>query len=192
MGRIGLRVVPRTNRWLERDLAIAVGELPTYPEIGRSLEPDPFPEGYRSDCHQTSLGTGTSTFGRATAALAAWRAHRLHGLSVYPAQAPIQVGGTVLVCIGLGLVLAAPCRIVQVLDEAEAWGFAYGTLPGHPEQGEEAFVVRRDSRGSVCFEIRAFSRPANRLVELCGPLGRAVQHGATEGYLASIRRYVSE
>jgi uncharacterized protein (UPF0548 family) len=94
------------------------------------------------------------------------------------------------VCVGAGLVLPAPCRIVSILDEPDRWGFAYGTLPGHPEQGEEAFVVSRDSTGSVRFEIRAFSRPTSRLVALSGPLGRAVQRRATEGYLASLRRYV--
>jgi uncharacterized protein (UPF0548 family) len=72
-----------------------------------------------------------------------------------------------------------------------SWGFAYGTLPGHPEQGEEAFVVSLDPEGSVRFEIRAFSRPASRLVELSGPIGRSVQRRATEGYLASLIRHVS-
>jgi uncharacterized protein (UPF0548 family) len=33
--------------------------------------------------------------------------------------------------------IRVPCRVVYVLDEPERRGFAYGTLPGHPESGEE-------------------------------------------------------
>ena len=36
--------------------------------------------------------------------------------------------------------LQAPCRVVYVIDEPDIRGFAYGTLPGHPESGEERFV----------------------------------------------------
>jgi uncharacterized protein (UPF0548 family) len=39
--------------------------------------------------------------------------------------------------------LRAPCRIVYVIDEPDRRGFAYGTLPGHPERGEEAFIISR-------------------------------------------------
>ena len=64
-------------------------------------------------------------------------------------------------------------------------------LAGSPEQGEEAFVVSLDPEGCVRFEIRAFSRPASRLVALSGPIGRSVQRRATAGYLASLSRHVS-
>jgi uncharacterized protein (UPF0548 family) len=181
MGQRGLRIVPRTEKWLERELATAEGDTPTYPEVGRSLEPDPLPAGYRSDRYETTLGAGMSTFERAVEGLRTWQAHRLRGLSIFPARAPTEVGVTVLVCVGRGLVVLAPCRIVKVLDEADRWGFAYGTLPGHPEQGEEAFAVSLDPGGSVRFEIRAFSRPASRLVALSGPLGRSVQERGDGG-----------
>ena len=40
-------------------------------------------------------------------------------------------------------------------------GFGYGTLPGHPERGEEAFVVGRDDADGVWFEVpRSAARPA--------------------------------
>ncbi|GAA4732513.1 hypothetical protein GCM10023350_14890 [Nocardioides endophyticus] len=45
---------------------------------------------------------------------------------------------------GLGpLALRIPCRVVYVVDEPERAGFAYGTLPGHPETGEELFLLSR-------------------------------------------------
>ena len=54
----------------------------------------------------------------------------------------------------------APCRVIYVIDEPKRKGFAYGTLPGHPESGEEAFVVEQTDDGSVWLTIRAFSRPS--------------------------------
>eukprot|EP00913_Durusdinium_trenchii_P005672 g5290.t1 len=41
------------------------------------------------------------------------------------------------------------CRIVEVVDEADRRGFAYGTLPAHGETGEECFLVERLADGSV-------------------------------------------
>jgi uncharacterized protein (UPF0548 family) len=82
-----------------------------------------------------------------------------------------------------GLVL--PCRVVYVVEEPRRRGFAYGTLPGHPEQGEESFIVVQEDDGSVVFRITAFSRPASALSRLGGPLTRWVQDWMTERYLAA-------
>ena len=85
--------------------------------------------------------------------------------------------------------LAAPCRIVGLIDEPTRWGFAYGTLPGHPEQGEEAFVVSMSDE-SVRFDIMAFSRPGDSVVRLSGPIGRGVQRAGTKAYLRALRQFV--
>ncbi len=77
-----------------------------------------------------------------------------------------------------------------MLDEPSRAGFAYGTLPGHPERGEEAFVVRLLDDGSVRFDVVAFSRPGSTLTRLAGPIGRAVQYLAAGEYLQALRRYV--
>lgn len=77
------------------------------------------------------------------------------------------------------LASAAPCRIVGILDEPDRWGFAYGTLAGHPEQGEEAFVVSIGGDNAVRFRITAFSRPGDRITHLAGPVGRAAQRAGT-------------
>jgi uncharacterized protein (UPF0548 family) len=55
-------------------------------------------------------------------------------------------------------ILAIPCRIVYCSDEPNRFGFAYGTLLGHPERGEEAFHVVRGPDDSVTAHIVAFSR----------------------------------
>lgn len=56
--------------------------------------------------------------------------------------------------------VSAPVRVVYVVDEPNRKGFAYGTLPGHPESGEESFIVERTDDGSVWLAITALSRPS--------------------------------
>ena len=92
---------------------------------------------------------------------------------------------------------AEPCRVVEVVDEPRRWGFAYGTLPSHPEQGEESFVVTWSDDDLVHSEIQAFSRPANHLVRLSGLIARWIQRLGTSSYFTAmqervIRRYPSQ
>ena len=84
---------------------------------------------------------------------------------------------------------AAPCRIVRAIDEPTRWGFAYGTLPGHPEQGEEAFVVSMSDE-SVRLDIDLLPRPGDSVVRLSGPIGRGVQRAGTKAYLRALRQFV--
>jgi uncharacterized protein (UPF0548 family) len=84
------------------------------------------------------------------------------------------------------VVVRAPVRVVYVVDEPRRRGFAYGTLPGHPECGEESFVVELGDDDAVTFEITAFSRPASRLARAAGPAGRAVQRWVTRRYVKAL------
>ncbi|MFE1950591.1 DUF1990 family protein [Streptomyces sp. NPDC059524] len=84
------------------------------------------------------------------------------------------------------LLLRIPCRVVRVVREPDRIGFAYGTLAGHPECGEEAFLVTREPDGSVWFRIRAFSRPGRWYTRLAGPLARVVQLAVTRRYLRAL------
>lgn len=105
-----------------------------------------------------------------------------------PTDPPIVVGQTVVVALDLpGFSAVAPCRIVWVDDEPDRFGFAYGTLRGHPECGEESFVVHR-SHAAVRFEIVAASRPAGLLPRIGAPVARLIQQRVTRGYLASLAR----
>jgi uncharacterized protein (UPF0548 family) len=70
-----------------------------------------------------------------------------------------------------------------MVDDAASFGFAYGTLPEHPEKGEELFLVTRGANGQVRFEIVAFSRPHDLVTRLGGPLARRLQVRATARYL---------
>jgi len=163
---------------------------PTYRQVGATVTGGG-PEGFRHDRYTADLGRGPQTYLRAVQGLKTWKAHRLPGVRVFPGDQEIQIGATVVVTLGTPvLALAAPCRIVGVVDEPTRWGFSYGTLPGHPEQGEEAFVVSMSPDETVHFDIVAFSRPGDSLVRLSGPIGRGVQKVGSKGYLRALRQFV--
>lgn len=54
------------------------------------------------------------------------------------------------------LSLRIPCRVVYLIDDPDLVGFAYDTLPGHPEAGEEHFALRRHADGSLELTASAF------------------------------------
>ena len=94
--------------------------------------------------------------------------------------------------IGVGpLSIIAPCRVVYVIDESDRCGFGYGTLPGHPESGEESFLLER-ADNAVTFTVTAFSKPATMLTRLAGPIGRRVQDVMTARYLRALPRDVPD
>lgn len=74
--------------------------------------------------------------------------------------------------------------MVDVVDQPGVQGFAYGTLPGHPEAGEERFLIHFDT---VRATIRAFSRPARWYTKLGAPLARRIQDKTTEKYLDALK-----
>lgn len=78
--------------------------------------------------------------------------------------------------------LRIPCQVVYSRVGPDAAGFAYGTLPGHPESGEEFFLLERFG-DEVRFTVRAFSRPGSWLPRVAGPVGRRLQHIMTTRYL---------
>jgi uncharacterized protein (UPF0548 family) len=82
--------------------------------------------------------------------------------------------------------LECPVRVIYVVDDPACKGFAYGTLPGHPEHGEEAFLIEQEEDGSVWLTIKAFSRPAGIRWWLVSPLMRIVQARITAGYLRAL------
>jgi uncharacterized protein (UPF0548 family) len=137
---IGGVVAITASRPSDRALAELLDRLPdrklTYLELGATRDAD-LPSGYRHDRYSVALGDGDATFPRGQEALRSWQAHLHAGATVIPAHPPIVVGTNMVVTIRLGPAFAiAPCRIVYVSDNEESFGFAYGTLPGHPERGE--------------------------------------------------------
>ncbi|GIF20880.1 uncharacterized protein (UPF0548 family) [Actinoplanes tereljensis] len=160
----------------------------TYAEVG-ATRAESLPAGYGHVHRDVSLGTGLDVFERAVAALFDWRMHQEAGLTVVRSGGKAAPGIVVVLRAGLGPVhLTIPCRVVYTVDEPDRRGFAYGTLPGHPERGEEAFVVVKSDTGDVRIQIRAFSRPASLLARLGGPVSRMIQQYATDRYVSALRR----
>ncbi|MFC3688632.1 DUF1990 family protein [Aquipuribacter hungaricus] len=126
---------------------------------------------------------------RAGEALLTWQVHRAAGVRVLADRPRAEVGGAVTTLLGVGpLALPAPCRVVWVEEGADLVGFGYGTLPGHPFVGEEAFAVRRQQDGSVRFEVRASSRPARWWSRLAGPVAPPAQRAYVHGLARALRR----
>ncbi|MEV7987241.1 DUF1990 domain-containing protein [Micromonospora sp. NPDC085948] len=146
----------------------------TYPEVGATRH-GPLPGGYHHLRHRYPLPVGC--FETAAEAVLTWRLHRSAGVRIRT-DAPRATEG-VLVSSGLGVGPAriwGSCRVIWSEESPALAGFGYGTLAGHPERGEEAFVVGRDHDGAVWFEVRAFSRPSRWFTRAGGPAVRAVQH----------------
>lgn len=121
--------------------------------------------------------------------LFAWRMHSNAGLQVQASDVPLRRGTVVLMRWGLGaLSVKIPCRVLDVVDETRRRGFTYGTLPGHPEAGEERFLLEQLEDGRILFTITAYSRPASTLAKLGGPISRAAQNFMTQRYLQALDR----
>jgi uncharacterized protein (UPF0548 family) len=161
----------------------------TYAEVGATLStPRVLPDGYHHAVSSRVVGQGDEVFARARDGITRWHPAAAAGIEIFPPDAPIEADATVALLVRLGPLFAlAACRIVAVVDEPDRYGFAYGTLPAHPEEGEESFVVSRDDAGSVRFEIVAFSRPHDLLTRLGSPVASRVQARTTRRYLEGLR-----
>jgi uncharacterized protein (UPF0548 family) len=158
----------------------------TYAEVG--LTRGRLPRGYHHLSRSAVAGRGRARFEEVAQAVLGWEMHRRSGLAVRSADETVVEGGVAVLRLGFRpLAVDAPVRVVYVLDEARRKGFAYGTLPGHPETGEEAFVVELGDDDGVTFTITAFSRPASFLARAGGPVGQAVQRWITNHYLRSVQ-----
>ena len=101
----------------------------------------------------------------------------------------VRPGDTALLLLGWGPAsLRIPVRVVYIVDEPTRRGYAYGTLPGHPESGEEAFIVEHLDDGSVWLTIRAFSRPAHPALWIVYPVLRLFQAIFTSRYEHALTR----
>jgi uncharacterized protein (UPF0548 family) len=159
----------------------------TYAEHGATQST--LPQGYHQVHRHEQLGAGPETFLRAVTALTTWEMHRAVGLTVDASTPTAVVGSVVVMRLGPpGLDITIPCRVVYVVDEPDRQGFAYGTLPGHPETGEEAFVVHMHVDGGVYLDLRAFSRPATLMARAGGPFTRLMQQLVTDRYVRALRR----
>ncbi len=162
----------------------------TYEAMGATAETPP---GYVVDRTRIKLGEGESVFQSAIGALRRWEQFRLGWVEAWPSTTPLRTGEVVAVMgRAMGFWWLNACRIVYVVDETgpiSKFGFAYGTLPGHVESGEERFLIEWD-RGNdgVWYDILAFSRPNHILTRLGYPVVRRLQKRFGRDSAASMLR----
>ncbi len=171
---------------LDAMVAAASRAAPTYDHIGSTLHPDQWPH-RRPHIVERTLGHGRDAFDAAVRGLREWAPQRAIGASVHPPAAPIRDGTTLLVVLRAGPVrVIAPNRIVEVVDTDARFGFAYGTLPGHPERGEESFVVEMVDDGTVRGTVRVDAHAGTLAARLARPAVRRLQRLAVGRYLNSL------
>lgn len=168
---------------VQRELEAERSQPFTYAAIGATA--GDLPAGYHHDRLETDLGPDDADrFGRATDAVLRWVPQKGAGIAIFPDHQSVTPDLAFVLLLKLPLVgwATAPARVAYVVDEPDRAGFAYGTLPGHPETGEEAFLVIREG-GRVVFRVIAFSRPRLLLARLGQPVARAVQAHTLRIYL---------
>jgi uncharacterized protein (UPF0548 family) len=162
----------------------------TYPEAG-ATEHDQLPAGYHHFRMSIDLGLGDALMRRAAEAVMTFGVQRGAGLRPVTSAPRASVGVLVIGRTGLGpLALRIPCKVVWAADEPRRAGFGYGTLSGHPERGEEAFLVNHDVDDVVRFHVRSFSAPARWFTRAAGPLLHVATDAAARRYLTAVRRLV--
>lgn len=160
----------QAHRDAQRSLAYS------YPGVGITRDDGDAPFGYDHDRNREELGRGEPVFERAREAIRTWEMFPAPLATIEPKGIPIEEGevaGVVMRVFGLWFLNAA--RIVYVIDEPRRFGFAYGTLPGHVEAGEERFLVEWLLDDTVVYSIVAFSQPRYWLARLGKPMARRLQ-----------------
>ncbi|HWM36233.1 MAG TPA: DUF1990 domain-containing protein [Streptomyces sp.] len=165
-----------------------------YPDAGATQKGAAlWPAGYRKLQVRTRLGRGDADFETAAEAVTTWRLHRAAGVRFGTDALRAAPGVEVEVGLGIGaLRLHAPCRVVWTVAEGRRAGWAYGTLPGHPVRGEEAFVVSQEEDGTVWLDVLAFSRPVTWPTVAAGPLLPVFQRWYARRCGRVLRRLVRE
>ncbi|WP_026556701.1 DUF1990 family protein [Arthrobacter sp. 35W] len=191
------------------DARAARGQL-TYPQVGltRVLATEDsgeihWPPGCRGVDISIEVGSGAGDFHALADGILTWQIQRRAGLTVHAAPT-VEAGGRVVSGFGVGRVrLPVPCEVVWVepvpaegtgepaCATTRLAGFGYGTLPGHPASGEEAFVATMDEEGIVRFRLLAFSRPAGLVFKLGSPVTTLTQKLVTRNYLAAAASLVA-
>ena len=168
-----------------------------YPGIG-STESGQLPEGYHCLVSQNYLGEGLAVYRRVAQGILSWELQRRSGMRVRTESEAVTPGTRIVSVFGIGpFRINAPCEVVWVRQPLpgggpQSAGFGYGTLPGHPERGEEAFEVELDAQGRVLLKITAFSRHATWFYQAGGLVARAAQRHITSRYIEGARQLAAD
>ncbi len=176
---------------LRRVLDETAGAGFSYPDVGTS--DGPAPSGYRIIERSATVGHGKAAFDRLAKGIVHWQVHRDAGIAVL-ASAPVAAPGVevALAMKTAGVALVMTCRVIYVIDEPRRRGFAYGTLPGHPEVGEETFIAEISEGEVVTFTVGGFSRPGTLLTAMVSPIASMLADRAIHRYLRAAREITSD
>lgn len=135
------------------------------------------PPGFVRDRSQSTLGHGRPMFEAAVSALRQWLPFDLGWVKAANPSAQIELGQIVAVQVhSLGLWSLNLSRIVEVINEADSFGFTYRTTCHHVEEGEERFLLTFEpASGNVTYDLEAVSRPRAFLAKVGFPITRAFQ-----------------
>jgi len=165
----------------------------SYREVGATKGHNS-PAGYPINRYRAELGSGRQIYKNAVKALCSWQMYALNWTQLYPSNAPIKEGEVIAALVKhLGFWSLNPCRIIYLIDEESEklnrYGFAFGTLPEHSEQGEEQFVIEwNKTSDTVWYELYAFARPKNWLAKIGFPFVTFLQKRfAAESYRAMLK-----
>ncbi len=155
------------------------------------------PAGFVIDHNRLFLGRGEACFQIASAAVREFKHLKLSWVEPYPnnptASKGLEVG---VLAHWLGVWFLSACRIVYTIDELGPLcrsGFAYGTLPDHPETGEERFQIEwRRSDDTVWYDILAFSRANHWYSRLGYPMVRKLQKRFARQSLNKVQELVND
>jgi uncharacterized protein (UPF0548 family) len=162
----------------------------SYEEVGATRSSLPV-KGFDNDLNTILLGEGNAAWEAAKAAILRWKMFPGGWACIWP-DAPTVIEGTTVVMLArvLGIWWKNSCRIVYTIDEPQRFGFAYGTLPGHAECGEELFLVEKWPDGTVHYILKAFSKPRFWMARLAYPIARWYQKAFVHASKASMKRFV--
>ena len=174
----------------------------TYGAVGASQAPDLLsfpPAGFRSVERRVRIGHGEARWRFARLQVLSWGVKRRSGFRVERIASDagakneqvfspdgfelVHPGDTAVLHFGP---LLEPVRVVYVIDDPDRCGFGYGTLEGHPLQGEESFMIERRANDSVWIVVRSFSRPSTRRWKAIGLAVRVAQAILMRRYLVAL------
>ncbi len=185
----GIHLGHRSPHRLEVLLAAAADAGLSYPHVGSTLREGPvagIPDRSFSIEVPGSLAAASVTLRR-------WAPHDGIRANILPVGAALEEGTTVLVVAPLGpFEMAVPDRVVGLVDEPDRFGFAYGTLAGHAEAGEEAFVAEQIAADRLRLTVRVQARAATFLARLGTPVVTLLQKAAAKRYLAAWAAAIAE
>jgi len=197
-----------SNDALER----AVHDRVTYAAVGSTSHPQLLrfpPEGYTPFERRVRIGHGDRRWGFAVDELMTWRVKTRAGFGIvrrFPEDDDAELGqwrreqlyssdgeryavpGETAILNFAKLPIREPVRVVSLIEEDARRGLVYGTLPGHPLEGEEQLVVERAEDGSVWFVVRSFARPATTAWTIMSPVLTIVRRLVINRYAAVLSR----